>query len=221
MGDTAALFTEEPWLHAFAVVPRQAVLECIAFPEFFLMESQPVLFSVWSNLPLLVPETFIAVSLCLLLSISEGDNACLKCSLDRSMWILCVCSWLRIPAMRVSLVFVLIACDCSALLPVDSVCVVICSLFICLCKGHLLSTCSGAGAVGRHWWIQVWFFTLDVFLQWASSKSEVLTDRSPSLYYTSLPPEGPISLQGNSGSFCKKQTPASTVFPSQCPYCDV
>ena len=99
-----------------------------------------------------MPATFTAVSLCLLLSISEADNACLKMQLgQRQMHSPCliVCERGQVGPGEPFLTFVLIACDCGDPLPVDSACVVICSVFICLIKGHLLSTCSGAGTVGR------------------------------------------------------------------------
>lgn len=224
MGNTASLFRDVLWwLRAFAVGPYQAALDFIAFPKFFLVVSQPVLFWMWSNHPLLLPKTFIAVSLCLLLSIWRETMPVWKCSLDGGIWIHCV--WLFMNTEKFGheshFVFVLIACDCSDPVPVDSACVVICSLFICLFREHLLSTCSGAGTVFRLRWIHVWF------LLWKSFYSKKLGQKVRVSQIDPLHCIIPPCHQRDSYPFEEiqqaftKSNKKPPVFPRQWPYCDV
>lgn len=81
--------------------------------------------------------------------------------------------------------FVLIAGDGRDPVPVDSACVVMCSLFTCLFKGHFLSTCNGAGTVGRLWGIQVWFLLWKCFY---NKGGQELRASQIYLFYCIMPP---------------------------------
>lgn len=203
---------------SFAVAPYSAVLDFIAFPEFFPMGSHQLSFGCAQTILCSCQKHWLP-SHCLLLSISGGDNACL----NRGIWIYCVllCTNADKVGPESHFSFVLIACDCSDPVPVDSAaCVIMCSLFICLCRGHFLSTCNRAGTVGRLWGIQVWFLLWKCFYNKGGQELRALQIYP---FYCIIPPchqRDSYPFEEIQQAFAKanKKTPGC---PSQCPYCDV
>ena len=123
-----------------------------ASPEFFLMESRPVIFWMWANHPLHV-NCCLSV---LALQLFRGSQYLS----EQAAWV-----WgVGVPRVRRCLgpasfdheshfvTFVSVAWDCSDPVPVDSAHVIICvCLFVCLFKGRVMSPRGGTGTVGRPW----------------------------------------------------------------------
>lgn len=97
-----------------------------------------------------------------------------------------------------------ILCSGSSVYPRD-----ICGV---LAAGQALSVGSGE--------YKLWFLLGRSFYSQKGPNMRVSTDRSPLLYYTSLPPEGPTSPQGLSGGLCHRPA-TNLVLPSRCLNCDV
>lgn len=175
------------------------------------------LFWMCSHHPLLMPKTLIAVSLPAFKHFRGR-----QCYLNRGIWIHCVllCTNADKFGPESHFSFVLIACDCSDPVPVDSACVVMCSLFICLFRGHFLSTCNCAGTVGRLWGIQVWFLLWKCFYNKGGQELRALQIYP---FYCIISPchqRDSYPFEEIQQAFAKanKKPPGC---PSQCPYCDV